>query len=87
MAQPNGPTQTLTATVEAVNERGIKVNGGWLNVSKFHAAGGVESRGGVRGQPARREVDRCASRGRPVAALGRGGGGRGVTRVTRRAGG
>src|SRR5215211_1591457 len=37
MAQPTGTTQTLTATVEAVNERGIKVNGGWLNVSKFHA--------------------------------------------------
>jgi hypothetical protein len=37
MAQPNGTTQTLTATVEAVNERGIKINGGWLNVSKFHA--------------------------------------------------
>jgi hypothetical protein len=37
MAQPNGTTTTLTATVEAVNERGIKINGGWLNVSKFHA--------------------------------------------------
>jgi hypothetical protein len=37
MAQPNGTTQTLTATVEAVNERGIKINGGWLNVSKYHA--------------------------------------------------
>jgi hypothetical protein len=37
MAQPNGTTTTITATVEAVNERGIKVNGGWLNVSKFHA--------------------------------------------------
>jgi hypothetical protein len=37
MAQPNGTTQTITATVEAVNERGIKINGGWLNVSKFHA--------------------------------------------------
>src|SRR3954465_11873319 len=36
MAAPNGTTQTLTATVEAVNERGIKINGGWLNVSKFH---------------------------------------------------
>ena len=35
MAQPTGPTQTLTAMVEAVNERGIKVNGGWLNVSKW----------------------------------------------------
>jgi hypothetical protein len=35
MAQPNGTTQTLTATVEAVNERGIKVHGGWLNVSKW----------------------------------------------------
>jgi hypothetical protein len=23
--------------VEAVNERGIKIHGGWLNVSKFHA--------------------------------------------------
>jgi hypothetical protein len=23
--------------VEAVNERGIKINDGWLNVSKFHA--------------------------------------------------
>ena len=37
MAASNGTTTTLTATVEAVNERGIKVNGGWLNVSKFHA--------------------------------------------------
>jgi hypothetical protein len=37
MAAPNGTTQTLTATVEAVIERGIKINGGWLNVSKFHA--------------------------------------------------
>src|SRR5215211_6753631 len=36
MAQPNGTTTTLTGTVEAVNERGIKINGGWLNVSKFH---------------------------------------------------
>ena len=35
MTQPHGTTQTLTATVEAVNERGIKVNGGWLNVSKY----------------------------------------------------
>jgi hypothetical protein len=35
MAQPNGTTQTLTATVEAVNERGIKIHGGWLNVSKY----------------------------------------------------
>src|SRR5215211_8552811 len=37
MAQPNGTTTTLTGTVEAVTERGIKINGGWLNVSKFHA--------------------------------------------------
>jgi hypothetical protein len=37
MAAPTGPTQTITATVEAVNERGIKIHGGWLNVSKFHA--------------------------------------------------
>jgi hypothetical protein len=37
MAQPTGTTQTITATVEAVNERGIKVHGGWLNVSKYHA--------------------------------------------------
>jgi hypothetical protein len=27
MAQPNGTTQTITGTVEAVNERGIKING------------------------------------------------------------
>ena len=37
MAQPTGTTTTITGTVEAVNERGIKVNGGWLNVSQFHA--------------------------------------------------
>ena len=37
MAAPTSTTQTLTATVEAVNERGIKVTGGGLNVSKFHA--------------------------------------------------
>jgi hypothetical protein len=36
MAQPNGTTTTLTGTVEAANERGVKVNGGWLNVSKYH---------------------------------------------------
>ena len=36
MAAPNGTTETITATVEAVNERGVKVNGAWLNVSKFH---------------------------------------------------
>jgi hypothetical protein len=35
MAQPHDTTQTITATVEAVNERGIKINGGWLNVSRF----------------------------------------------------
>ena len=36
MAQPNGTTTTITATVEAVNDRGIKIQGGWLNVSRFH---------------------------------------------------
>jgi hypothetical protein len=35
MAQPNGQTTTITGTVEAVNERGVKVNGGWLNVSQY----------------------------------------------------
>ena len=33
MAQPTGTT--ITGVVENVNERGIKLNGGWLNVSKF----------------------------------------------------
>ena len=37
MAQPTGSNRTtLTGVVEHVNERGIKLNGGWLNVSKFH---------------------------------------------------
>jgi hypothetical protein len=36
MAQPNGTTETITATVEAVNDHGIKVQGGWLNVSRYH---------------------------------------------------
>jgi hypothetical protein len=35
MAQPNGTTTTLTGTVEAVNERGIKLQGAWLNLSKW----------------------------------------------------
>src|SRR3954471_10507985 len=37
MAQPNGSTTTITAVVEAVNDKGLRVNGDWLNVSKFHA--------------------------------------------------
>ena len=37
MPQPTGSNRTtLTGVVEHVNERGIKLNGGWLNVSKFH---------------------------------------------------
>src|SRR3954471_2074471 len=36
MAQPNGSTTTITAVVEAVNDKGLRVNGDWLNVSKFH---------------------------------------------------
>jgi hypothetical protein len=36
MAQPNGTTETITATVEAVNDHGIKINGAWLNVSRYH---------------------------------------------------
>src|SRR4051812_25749912 len=35
MAQPNGITTTITGTVEAVNERGIKLQGAWLNLSKW----------------------------------------------------
>src|SRR4051795_10478745 len=35
MAAPNGTTTTLTGTVEAVNERGIKLQGAWLNLSKW----------------------------------------------------
>src|SRR3954454_11817480 len=35
MAQPNGTTTTLTGTVEAVNDRGIKLQGAWLNLSKW----------------------------------------------------
>src|SRR6478752_2756499 len=35
MAAPNGTTTTLTGTVEAVNERGIKLQGTWLNLSKW----------------------------------------------------
>ena len=33
--QQQQQTQTITGEVEAVNERGVKVNGAWLNFSKF----------------------------------------------------
>ena len=35
MAQPNSTTTTITGVVESANERGVKINGGWLNVSKY----------------------------------------------------
>src|SRR5215212_7836764 len=35
MAAPNGTTETITGRVEASNERGIKLNGAWLNLSKW----------------------------------------------------
>src|SRR4051794_15564290 len=35
MAQPNDITTTITGTVEAGNERGIKLQGAWLNPSKW----------------------------------------------------
>ena len=35
MAQPNGPTGMITGSVEAVNERGVKVAGAWYNVSQY----------------------------------------------------
>jgi hypothetical protein len=35
MAAPNGTTTTLTGAVEAVNERSIKLQGAWLNLSKW----------------------------------------------------
>src|SRR4051812_36834339 len=37
MAQPNGTTTTITATVEAVNDKRVRGNGDWVNVSKVHA--------------------------------------------------
>src|SRR4051812_15948595 len=35
MAAPNGTTETITGRVEASNDRGIKLNGTWLNLSKW----------------------------------------------------
>src|SRR3954471_24247409 len=35
MAAPNGVTETITGRVEASNERGIKLQGTWLNLSKW----------------------------------------------------
>src|SRR3954469_19208845 len=35
MAAPNGSTETITGRVESANERGIKLNGAWLNLSKW----------------------------------------------------
>jgi hypothetical protein len=36
MAAPNSTTETITGTVESVNERGVRIAGAWYNLSKFH---------------------------------------------------
>src|SRR4051794_33663452 len=45
MAAPNGTTEMITGRVEAVNERGVKVQGAWWNLSQYGPALPLPTRG------------------------------------------